>query len=330
MTEELQHLSPWADAAPSPYLRLQPGTIATLDVAFTYTHTPPGQFTFQGPATGSPHFVLHLNVRENDYYQNGIPGVTRSIEETAAWLDAVRRALGITTLRMIGASMGAYAALLFGDLLDADRVYAFSPVLRPGHLALGLASTFEDISPRLRAVRRRTTMMFGAFELGEYQFILPCLKAGMEMADLTLLANFHPGLLSIRFDRLFGGMTEPPTEELVLGWHHSALDQHDVGLPAALMPAIGQRDHATLCAVLGPLTRRDEDNPGLLYRLGRASGAGGLAGGGACLVPPCGQAAAADRANEWCRRSRGGRRSEEEERARLRPSAGLRAAARGA
>ncbi len=263
-----QALSPSADDAPSPYLHLQPGHTATLDIAFSYTHTPGGQFTFSGPAGHSPNTVLHLNVRDNDYYQSGIPGVTRSIEETATWLAALRREVGATRTRMIGASMGAYAALLFGDMLDADGIYAFSPVLKPGHLALGQQTRFRDISPLLSALMPRTVMTFGAFELGEYQFLLPCLAAGMQVREVTFLANFHPGLLSIRFDALFGSPDALPAAAMVDGQHRSGLDAGDVSMLAGLMDIVAGNSHAAAAAMLGPITRRDETNAGLLYRLG--------------------------------------------------------------
>ncbi len=263
-----QALSPWADAAPSPYLHVRPGPSSTLDVAFSYTHIPAGQFTFAGPAERSPNTVLHLNVRDNDYYQRGIPGVTRSVEETAAWLAAVRRAAGASRTRMIGASMGAYAALLFGDLIDADAIYAFSPVLKPGHLALGQRTRFRDISSRLPALASRAIATFGAFELGEYQFALPCLEAGMTMADLHFFANFHPGLLSIRLPALFASPKVLAADAILVHPHRSGLDAQDVGLLAGLMDVIARRDHAGAASVLGPLSRRDAANAGLLYRLG--------------------------------------------------------------
>ena len=263
-----QRLSPSADLAPSPYLRLQPGGAATLDVAFTYTHIPAGEFTFSGPAARSPNHVLHLNVRDNDYYQRGIPGVTRSIQETARWIAAVRRDIGATSTRMIGASMGAYAALLFGDMLDADIIYAFSPVLKPGHLALGQDTQFRDISPRLPAVMARTVMTFGAFELGEYPFLLPCLRAGTRMAQVALLANFHPGLLSIRLEALFASAEPLAADAVIATPHRTALDDDDAAMLGGLMDVVARGDHAGVVAMLGPVTRRDAGNAGLLYRLG--------------------------------------------------------------
>jgi hypothetical protein len=264
----MQALSPWADDVASPYLQFQPGRTATLDVAFTYTRIPAGQFTFSGPAEQSPNSVLHLNVRDDDYYQRGIPGVTGSIEQTATWLAAVRREVGATCTRMIGASMGAYAALLFGHLLDADAIYAFSPVLRPGHLALGQRTQFRDVSPLLPGLLPRTVLTFGAFELSEYQFLLPCLQAGTRAGDVAFLADFHPGLLSLRLPTLFASPEAVPAAALVAAPYRSGLDAADVGMLAALMDTLAQRDHAGAAAVLGPLSRRDPANAGLLYRLG--------------------------------------------------------------
>src|SRR4051794_37574178 len=85
----IQRLSQFPDAAPSPYFDFSLNSPDILDIAFTYAQVPAGIFSFQGDYRGSPHSVLHLNTADNDYYQRGIPGATRSIEATAAWLRAI-------------------------------------------------------------------------------------------------------------------------------------------------------------------------------------------------------------------------------------------------
>lgn len=61
------------------------------------------------------------------WYQYGLKGVTDSVDETASHLSKIIRAQNPVRVVACGNSMGGYAALLFGLLLEVDLVYAFSP-----------------------------------------------------------------------------------------------------------------------------------------------------------------------------------------------------------
>lgn len=61
------------------------------------------------------------------WYQFGINGVTKNIDETAEYLS---RAIGrhrINKVVALGSSLGGYAALLYGWLLEADVVHSIAP-----------------------------------------------------------------------------------------------------------------------------------------------------------------------------------------------------------
>jgi hypothetical protein len=73
--------------------------------------------------------VKRLFVRDPTrvWFQRGIPGFGDTIDEVAASLRVVIEEQEVERLVMLGNSAGAYAALVFGTLLNADLVLAFSP-----------------------------------------------------------------------------------------------------------------------------------------------------------------------------------------------------------
>ncbi|GAB4341412.1 MAG: hypothetical protein Kow0089_15780 [Desulfobulbaceae bacterium] len=87
--------------------------------------TPP--FEFQGVAR--PHRTNKLFLRDlhRSWYHAGLADVTSGIEETAAFLREKVRETGASRVITMGNSMGGYAALLFGKLIDAAVIHAFSP-----------------------------------------------------------------------------------------------------------------------------------------------------------------------------------------------------------
>ena len=112
----IRKLSPMPGDTPSEYFKFNLRSPKTLDIAFTHALEPAGSFDFGFLYDGSSKSVLYLNTTDMDYYQNGIPGVTRSIEETVSWIQAIKATFGFEVVRTIGQSMGGYAALVFGDL----------------------------------------------------------------------------------------------------------------------------------------------------------------------------------------------------------------------
>lgn len=70
---------------------------------------------------------IYFRDLDQAWYHQGIPGIASNIDGVANFLtDQISRQKVKHTL-MVGNSMGAYAALLFGWLTNADRVLAFSP-----------------------------------------------------------------------------------------------------------------------------------------------------------------------------------------------------------
>lgn len=80
--------------------------------------------------TGSGQRFNRILVRDtaNLWYQHGVTGLGQDVDSTAASLRRIIGELGPPSVGTIGQSMGAYAAILFGTLLEVDRVLAFGPL----------------------------------------------------------------------------------------------------------------------------------------------------------------------------------------------------------
>ena len=61
------------------------------------------------------------------WYQRGLPGVATDIDGIASFLAEKREEIEASRVVLVGNSMGGYAAIVLGILLDADRVLAFAP-----------------------------------------------------------------------------------------------------------------------------------------------------------------------------------------------------------
>lgn len=84
-------------------------------------------FEFVSTATHLPGSVLFLTDIDQVWYQNGVLGVGSSILDVVSFLQEVINEHRFERVVMIGNSAGGYAALLFGGLVGADVVHAFSP-----------------------------------------------------------------------------------------------------------------------------------------------------------------------------------------------------------
>ena len=96
-------------------------------------------FAGKWTADGLPRFTMTrafraLNVKRmfirdvtNSWYLSDIPGVDRGLFSLAEIIERERRRRKIRRTVCVGCSMGGFGALLFGQLIGADQVLAFSP-----------------------------------------------------------------------------------------------------------------------------------------------------------------------------------------------------------
>jgi len=262
----IQLLSAFPDAEPSPYFDFVLKSPRILDIAFTFAQMPAGTFTFKASYDGSPHSVLHLNTADNDYYQRGIPGVTRSIEETAAWLRTIRRTFGFQAVRVIGASMAGYAAVLFGDLIDAELICALSPVTDRSHTFLGKTARFESLDEAVVRIRDRAVMTFGAFDVVEYKFIASCLDWGLRLDELAVVGNMHGCILSFDLPKFLTGDETLSARELLVNPYAIPLDDALIREVARLNPFTVDASDTHTLEVLERAAAVDRFNPAYPFR----------------------------------------------------------------
>ncbi|MGK5005134.1 hypothetical protein [Janthinobacterium sp. LB2P70] len=113
--------------------RIVPGAPLVIAFGFVSWTTRPA-FDFYGrlrkleQASGQ-----HLNkilVRDsgNAWYHRRIAGLGNHVDETAQALRELVRRIGPSQVTTVGQSMGAYAAVMYGLLLDAQQIVAFGPL----------------------------------------------------------------------------------------------------------------------------------------------------------------------------------------------------------
>lgn len=84
-------------------------------------------FSFGRVIEGIPARKLFVRDLHRAWYLRGLPGVSRNVAETAAFLRREIEAQGARRVVLAGYSLGGFGALLYGALLRADVVLAFSP-----------------------------------------------------------------------------------------------------------------------------------------------------------------------------------------------------------
>ncbi len=81
-------------------------------------------FKILSPLNAKKMFIRDL---DQNLYFGGLSGITNSIDGIVDHLKETFKELGIKRVVILGNSAGANAAVLFGILLNADKVVAFSP-----------------------------------------------------------------------------------------------------------------------------------------------------------------------------------------------------------
>ena len=84
-------------------------------------------FEFFRLASDLPVHKLFFRDVHQAWYHRGLPGVGARIDEIAAFIQREIGSVGARRVAVFGNSMGGYAALLFGALIQAQEVHAFAP-----------------------------------------------------------------------------------------------------------------------------------------------------------------------------------------------------------
>lgn len=248
----------------------------TLDVVFCRAFTPPRSFQFTELA--SPNSQLFLNVRRNDYYQRGIPGITRGIEDTASLLLDVAEASGAARIRTMGVSMGGYAALLFGHLAKAAAIYACAPRLTLGRAecrswrwnrARVYHPVHRDLGPVLPGLAARSSLVFPAFDIMDHHDIVLALR-GMGAERVRLVRDFHPCETGFDWAAILAARGPIGFADGILGGaeHGFAAGLDDLARLAKAYTAVVDHRYRDALGLLGDAAARDPDNAGVGYQIG--------------------------------------------------------------
>lgn len=105
--------------------------------------------------------VKRLYVRDpyGLWYHKGLPKIAGSVDEIKEHLKPIIDKQGVSRVVVVGNSAGGYAAMLFGCLLDADKVIAFSPQT---FLNRDLMAKHHD--------KRWTALLMALYRVGEKKY----------------------------------------------------------------------------------------------------------------------------------------------------------------
>ena len=188
-------------------------------------------FEFQGRLkkleliTGRELNKLFLREPSMRWYLAGIEGISHDVASTAEALrDAVDRA-GAASVTVIGQSMGAYAAILYGALIGADKVISFGPLSRFDRRTWRLMNETRWLPP-----------------LDAYE------ASGVDASAYTDLPRFlaaHDGPLP-DIDLIYGAWAGPGTNIAEVTAIYSAHAVRFVDTPAAHLLPVHHAQHAVV------------------------------------------------------------------------------------
>ncbi len=87
----------------------------------------PARFVFLETLYPNEVNIVFIKDVEQTWYHTGINGLGNSVAESVDNLSVLLLEMGVSKVIFIGTSMGAYAAILFGVLMNVDVVLSFSP-----------------------------------------------------------------------------------------------------------------------------------------------------------------------------------------------------------
>ncbi|AYN12311.1 tetratricopeptide repeat protein [Pseudomonas putida] len=96
-------------------------------VSFSSVNTEPGRFKPFKIVAEATCNIIFVNDNGNNWYINGISGVSDSYAESARIIIDLGRKIGNGKVITLGTSMGAFGALLYAAAGDADACFSFGP-----------------------------------------------------------------------------------------------------------------------------------------------------------------------------------------------------------
>ena len=170
--------------------RIVPGAPLVIAFGFVSWTTRPA-FDFYGRLKkleqSSGQHLNKILVRDsaNAWYHRRIDGLGSHADETAQGLRELVRAIAPSRLVTIGQSMGAYAAVMYGLLLDAQQIIAFGPL---SFLDVEQARLYHE----LRWLPVMQSLAQDPPPSGYYDLAALCRARATERTELHLLFGTRP------------------------------------------------------------------------------------------------------------------------------------------
>ncbi|WP_323913182.1 hypothetical protein [Aeromonas veronii] len=126
-------------------------------ICFSGFNTPKGKFNYIRSFSHNDYHQIYLNTTAEEYYHQGIHGLGDGLEETIHHINEILQELPGENIQVItlGCSMGGYGALLYGTLLNANKVIALGPSLPLySESFLGRSERLKHVDIYLRYERR--------------------------------------------------------------------------------------------------------------------------------------------------------------------------------
>jgi dienelactone hydrolase len=160
----------------------------TVLIIFSHIGYPAGKFAMSNALANISATKIFINCRDSAWYQQGIEGVSSSIDETVVVLTELLEKIAPARVFTTGMSMGGYAALLFGLKLKCDAVLAFTAEVAVGaeHLRSFTLNKRKVYDYKYRSLanlvwQNSSTKIFGIY--GAY-----------DLVDLALLSTIAPAI----------------------------------------------------------------------------------------------------------------------------------------
>ncbi|MCW2270603.1 Tetratricopeptide repeat protein [compost metagenome] len=177
-------------------------------ISFSAINTPRGKFKPYKTVVEANANVIFVNDCDNSWYQNGVVGVGSSPQEAARALVQMAREIGNGRVVTFGTSMGAFGAMLYAALGNADGCMAFGPepVLNLAgsrskiHIPQSTTVRYESLVETIRASAASFYVYFS--EADEMDIIGAYLLRDLQNVTLTSVRGVgHPGVQAFDLEK---------------------------------------------------------------------------------------------------------------------------------
>ncbi|MGY9047555.1 hypothetical protein P775_00395 [Puniceibacterium antarcticum] len=193
--------------------------------AFSHVGYPAGKFALSHDLAGIDANVIFLNAPENSWYQCGIGDDAPSIDHLSCHLMEIADTLGVSESYTVGMSMGGYAAVLFGGLLNVDAVLAFTPEITLGlyhsrSWRLNYVRIYDEKYKTVRDILNKDSktvfnLIYGTYDLTDLALLWPIAEKINTTSNVNFLpcADAHKVPLSFSTRKLVESMMDHPRLE---------------------------------------------------------------------------------------------------------------------